>query len=144
MTTFLPTRELLNDPLSQVGLAGAVVVIFLVAVFVVSYSDYNLPLTFKDSIGNYGRFIYSCFLKPHTGDGNGSQQDALESFYKAQASVYDATRRRLLHGREDMLGLVAAQCKFRTDTGALTRKPIWVDVSLEEFVRRVMHNANYM
>jgi betaine lipid synthase len=27
----------------------------------------------------YLKFIYTCFLKPHTGDGSGSQQDALVS-----------------------------------------------------------------
>jgi len=54
----------------------------------------------------------------------------LESFYKAQAGVYDATRKRLLRGREDMLGLVAAQL---VNKAARTRshdpKRIWVDVS---------------
>lgn len=69
---------------------------------------------------------------PSTGDGTSNgQQDALESFYKAQAGVYDATRKRLLKGREDMLGLVAAQlvhkaAKERTHDP----KRIWVDVSI--------------
>lgn len=73
-------------------------------------------------------FCYTCFLKPHTGDGNWNQQEALESFYGAQASVYDATRARLLRGREDMLGLVASQLKHRAQTGLLTRRPVWLDV----------------
>ncbi|KAI9882914.1 MAG: S-adenosylmethionine-dependent methyltransferase [Watsoniomyces obsoletus] len=72
-------------------------------------------------------FIYASFLKPHTGDDEGyQQQHALESFYKSQASVYDATRRRLLRGREDMLGIVAAQLRHRADTGQLAER-IWVD-----------------
>ena len=69
-----------------------------------------------------------CFLKPHSGDGTGSQQDALESFYKSQAAVYDATRNKLLQGRQDMLALVAAQVKYRRETGEINQKPIWVDV----------------
>lgn len=77
----------------------------------------------------YLRFIWGCFFKPYTGDGNGSQQDALESFYKQQASIYDATRAKLLHGRNDMLGLVAAQLQHKADAGLYPRKPIWVDVS---------------
>src|SRR5688500_7246989 len=43
-------------------------------------------------------FFYSCFIKPHNGDSTGTQQDALESFYKRQAGAYDATRRYLLRG----------------------------------------------
>lgn len=52
-----------------------------------------------------------------------------ESFYKAQADVYDATRTRLLRGREDMLGLVAAQLKHRCEAGLVSQRPVWVDVS---------------
>lgn len=51
-----------------------------------------------------------------------------ESFYKAQADVYDATRTRLLRGREDMLGLVAAQLKHRCEAGSISQRPVWVDV----------------
>ena len=37
------------------------------------------------SIAVYTRFFYASFLKPHTGDGaDTGQQAALESFYKAQ------------------------------------------------------------
>ena len=56
---------------------------------------------------------------------------ALESFYKAQAGVYDATRRSLLRGREDMLGLVAAQLVQKA-ASERTHDPkrIWVDVSI--------------
>jgi hypothetical protein len=98
------------------------------------------------TIEAYLKFAYGCFLKPHTGDGSGSQQDALvgrdifskvtradhlqESFYKAQADVYDATRVRLLCGREDMLGLVAAQLKHRAEAGLITQRPVWVDVCM--------------
>ncbi|OMP81977.1 hypothetical protein BK809_0006286 [Diplodia seriata] len=81
-----------------------------------------------NAVEAYLRFIWGCFFKPHSGDGNGSQQDALESFYKQQASVYDATRAKLLHGRNDMLGLVAAQLHHKANAGLYPRKPVWVDV----------------
>lgn len=74
-------------------------------------------------------FAYGCFLKPHEGDGKGTQQDALESFYKAQAGIYDTTRSTLLKGREDMLALVAAQLQAKSDKDGLHRpKRVWVDV----------------
>lgn len=79
-------------------------------------------------------FFYSSFLKPHQADSKATQQDALESFYKKQAGAYDATRKVLLQGREDMLGLVIAQLKSKagqaTAAGKDQTKPIWVDVSL--------------
>lgn len=81
-------------------------------------------------IGSFFLFFYSCFIKPHQGDSKASQQDALESFYKKQAGVYDATRKVLLRGREDMLALVAAQleAKAETATDGIKTKRIWVDV----------------
>ena len=114
-----------KDPLVQVSLAGIVLLAFLTAIFAAAFLDpskYSGPLV---TVGAYARFAYACFFKPHTGDDSGSQQDALESFYKAQAEAYDATRSRLLHGREDMLSLVASQLKQRDFGG---KKPIWVDV----------------
>ena len=73
-------------------------------------------------------FFYSSFIKPHTGDKKGTQQDALESFYKTQASAYDATRKILLQGREDMLALVAAQLEAKGKSHE-QEDIIWVDVS---------------
>lgn len=74
-------------------------------------------------------FAYGCFLKPHDGDGKGTQQDALESFYRAQAGIYDTTRSALLRGREDMLALVAAQLRAKSEVDRLGRqKRVWVDV----------------
>ena len=79
-------------------------------------------------------FVYGCFLKPHEGNKSktGTQQDALESFYKAQAGAYDVTRRYLLKGREEMLALVAAQlrAKVNKDGDEGVKKLIWVDVCL--------------
>ncbi|KAI1634889.1 hypothetical protein F4809DRAFT_665011 [Biscogniauxia mediterranea] len=76
-------------------------------------------------------FFYSCFLKPHDGDCKGTQQDALESFYRKQAGAYDATRKALLKGREDMLALAAAQLEYRgrrNDKAPMNNRRIWVDV----------------
>lgn len=81
-------------------------------------------------ISSFFLFFYSCFIKPHQGDSKASQQDALESFYKKQAGVYDTTRKVLLRGREDMLALVAAQLEAKAETAADGNKAkrIWVDV----------------
>ena len=76
-------------------------------------------------------FCYSCFIKPHKRSSNGSQQDHLESFYATQATIYDKTRKALLHGREDMLALVAVQLQFKARNSqdeASRKKRIWVDV----------------
>ncbi|KAI4193211.1 MAG: hypothetical protein LQ346_003990 [Caloplaca aetnensis] len=46
-----------------------------------------------------------------------------------QANVYDATRKRLLCGREDMLALAAAQLRCQAQRGQWSQaKPIWVDI----------------
>jgi hypothetical protein len=115
-----------TDPREKVALVGLVVFLFLAAVFVVAFveHDKHFQLVLPETVRAYMSFAYSCFLKPHTGDSNGSQQEALESFYKSQANAYDTTRTRLLRGREDMLGLVASQLRQKE----FTRKPVWVDV----------------
>ena len=46
-----------------------------------------------------------------------------------QADVYDASRRLLLRGREDMLGLAAAQLRYKDGKCMWSkRRPIWVDI----------------
>jgi betaine lipid synthase len=84
-------------------------------------------------IKSFFLFFYSSFIKPHQGGKKGNQQDALESFYKKQAGAYDATRKVLLRGREDMLALVAAQIQAKLTDDAPKNgnknKRIWVDVS---------------
>lgn len=85
-------------------------------------------------IKSFFLFFYSSFIKPHQGGTKGNQQDALESFYKKQAGAYDATRKVLLRGREDMLALVAAQlqAKLKETNSKYSNKNkrIWVDVSV--------------
>ena len=89
-----------------------------------SAKDEQVPGLFK----SFFLFFYSSFVKPHQGDAKGTQQDALESFYKSQAGAYDATRKVLLRGREDMLALVAAQLKAKVDATNTDKKRVWVDV----------------
>ena len=123
-----------TDPREKVALVGLVVFLFLAAVFVVAFveHDKHFHLALSENVRAYLSFIYNCFLKPHTGDNNGNQQEALESFYKAQAHAYDTTRTRLLRGREDMLGLVASQLRQKE----FARKPVWVDVCTSEIPTR--------
>ncbi len=118
-----------NAPLACFFFALIGVGLLVAFIFLHLFRDSKWILTVSDPLHNYARFIWNCFFKPHSGDGTRNQQDALESFYKSQASIYDRTRARLLSGREDMLGLVAAQLKHRVETGLLAPKPVWVDVS---------------
>lgn len=120
---------LTRDPLMQVLVVLGSLVLFLSGIFLAAFSANSKYADAKDTVFAYGKFVYGCFIKPHSGDATGNQQDALESFYKEQATAYDATRAKLLRGREDMLGLVAAQLKHRKESGALMSKSIWVDVS---------------
>jgi betaine lipid synthase len=132
MASLIPST-LLRDPHTQIYFVGAILVLLIGVIFALTFcpsskEDEENPSAFKSFL----RFFYASFLKPHTGDGTGNgQQDALESFYKAQAGVYDSTRKRLLRGREDMLGLVAAQLVHKAATERThDAKRIWVDVSV--------------
>lgn len=73
------------------------------------------------------RFIWSCFLAP-IGHGT-AQKDRLDKFYGSQAEIYDATRSRLLRGREDMLRLTASHLKDQIERGDWNgKKLVWVDI----------------
>ncbi|CAG8586901.1 18849_t:CDS:2, partial [Gigaspora rosea] len=89
------------------------IVIYLLA-FLFETEQFKAPL----------KFIYACFLKPI--GNHADQQSRLNSFYKDQAEVYDATRGRLLRGRLTMLRLTAGQLRKQMDD--TSRKPIWVDI----------------
>jgi betaine lipid synthase len=124
---------LFQDPHSQIFVVAATVVGLVGCIFALTQrraSAVPKDLDNPSPLASFLRFFYASFLKPHAhGVGANGQQDALESFYKAQAGVYDRTRKRLLRGREDMLGLVAAQlvqkaAKDRTHDP----KRIWVDI----------------
>lgn len=121
-------NDRLADPKHQLSVASIGGIVFVLAWILLFFTELSTLQKLYNNAGYLAQFVYACFFKPHTGDGTGSQQDALESFYKSQASIYDATRSRLLQGREDMLALVAAQVKHRQGTGQATTKPIWVDI----------------
>ncbi|PSK56029.1 hypothetical protein B9Z65_4907 [Elsinoe australis] len=125
---FTALPKVLLSPLSQISLASVLLALVVITYFVCSFTELETARKVYANLRTYGRFIWTCFFKPHTGDTSGQQQDALESFYKSQAGIYDATRSRLLDGRENMLGLVAAQIKYQAKSGQLNQKPIWVDV----------------
>lgn len=120
--------QALTNPLNQISLATVLLVLLLLTYFLLSFTELDSIRKLVHVVKTTAKFCWTCFLKPHTGDDTGNQQDALESFYKAQAGIYDATRSKLLHGREDMLALAAAQMKHQEQSGQLSRKPIWVDV----------------
>lgn len=127
---------LLSKPLVQLSLCFFLVACVYGFLFAHNYSLGAIKISEAPTLHNepsslftYLSFAWNCFFKPHTGPRSRNQQDALESFYKAQASIYDATRSRLLRGREDMLGLVAAQMKNRIKSGLLQPRPVWIDVS---------------
>ncbi|OJJ46724.1 hypothetical protein ASPZODRAFT_16476 [Penicilliopsis zonata CBS 506.65] len=109
-------------------IAGAALFVSATLVSVLLLSFQKSKTGQESGIVSFCKFAYATFLKPHKQNGEG-QQEALESFYKTQAAVYDATRKRLLRGREDMLGLLAAQLKYKQDANKL--KPgeaVWVDI----------------
>ncbi|EXJ90521.1 hypothetical protein A1O1_03624 [Capronia coronata CBS 617.96] len=110
-----------------VGLLGMASFV-LVAVFcAVLYRVSGSSSIKKITAHPYVLFAYACMLKPHGRRSDGGQQSALENFYSTQASVYDATRKRLLQGREDMLAIIAAKLQSRALSNR-GRKPVWYDI----------------
>jgi betaine lipid synthase len=68
-----------RDPFYQLTIALCFVGILVATVFVFASrpKSKGQPVSTLEA---YLKFIYGCFLKPHTGDGSGSQQDALVGF----------------------------------------------------------------
>jgi hypothetical protein len=118
----------LDTKLLFTGISG--VALFAIALFQLSPKRYDGSGEDQGLLRSLILFCYSCFLKPHPVEANATQQDALESFYSSQASIYDSTRKTLLKGREDMLALVAAQLQVRAEKAGRSAKVerIWVDV----------------
>ncbi|KAJ5758755.1 hypothetical protein N7520_005911 [Penicillium odoratum] len=109
-------------------IGGAALLVFALVALVLLVSFQQVKVNMDHGPLTYVKFIWANFLKPHDRSGSG-QQDALESFYRTQATVYDATRHRLLRGREDMLGLVAAQLKHKVESKEIKPgKAVWVDI----------------
>jgi len=125
MLSSIPSMPIMSAPVA----AGFLVLgILATMVILLAHSDLKFESPALSAIQTYSKFAWNCFVKPHSKGKSGSQQDALESFYSAQATVYDATRSHLLRGREDMLALVAAQMRARVNAGTVPVKPVWVDV----------------
>lgn len=79
VTLPIPALYLLLAAVAAILLVGG----GLLAVFTTS----KVP-TKSSTLATYARFFYASFLKPHTGDGAATgQQAALESFYKAQVCM---------------------------------------------------------
>lgn len=131
-----------KDPHTQILIVGVSVILLIGITFAYTLRSKRNDPTEPAAWESFVRFVYACFLKPHEGDSGAGQQAALESFYKAQADVYDATRKTLLRGREDMLALVAAQLvhKAARDRSHDPRR-IWVDVSLTPILPRKILTA---
>ena len=129
---FLTPSILPKDPHTQIFIVGVSLLLLIGFIFAYNLKPKKTSQTEPAAWESFVRFVYACFLKPHQGDSGAGQQAALESFYKAQADVYDVTRKTLLRGREDMLALVAAQLvqKAARDRSHDPRR-IWVDVSLK-------------
>jgi hypothetical protein len=68
-----------RDPFYQLTIALCFVGILVATVFVFASrpKSKGQPVSTLEA---YLKFIYGCFLKPYTGDGSGSQQDALVGF----------------------------------------------------------------
>ncbi|KAG9643767.1 hypothetical protein KCU64_g11622, partial [Aureobasidium melanogenum] len=81
--------QALTEPLNQISIATVLLVLLLVTYFTLSFTELETVGKLFNAVVTSAKFAYSCFLKPHTGDKTGSQQDALESFYKTQAGIYD-------------------------------------------------------
>ena len=148
----MPASTMMNNVgWPHVYIAAAAFLVCMFVTFVILLSSGKIKINPNKTGFTYLKFFYATFLKPHESDGEG-QQGALESFYKTQvcywtvsrnqvtdgkATAYDATRRPLLRGREDMLALVAAQLNFKAENKQLQRgKAVWVDVSAAPLTRR--------
>jgi betaine lipid synthase len=71
LSAFVP-----RDPFHQLTVTLCIVGLFLAAVFAIALRPKSKGYE-PSTVEAYLKFVYGCFLKPHTGDGSGSQQDAL-------------------------------------------------------------------
>ncbi len=70
---------------------AAAAIVLVAATFAFLALRYNeLSKMYASTIRTF-HFLYATFLKPHTGDGEATgQQAALESFYKAQVDCFSS------------------------------------------------------
>ncbi|KAF9233272.1 hypothetical protein BU15DRAFT_90430 [Melanogaster broomeanus] len=83
-----------------------------------------VTLALSDAIKPQLKFVWHCFLRPL---GATDQRTRLDKFYKGQADVYDATRSRLLRGRNTMLSLSASHIRSIRAKHP-SQRLIWVDI----------------
>merc|ERR1719199_2380824 len=76
-----------------------------------------MVFSYISSFTSEARVLYNLALKPVTGE---THKARLESFYGHQAGDYDAFRKRLLTGREELMHDVAAR--------ASGKGGVWVDM----------------
>ncbi|OAL39407.1 hypothetical protein AYO20_01277 [Fonsecaea nubica] len=117
----------LKDFHFELGLIGAGFFVLVTILGIVLYRLGGRVSLDKVAAHPYLKFVYACMLKPHDRRADIGQQGALESFYSAQANVYDSTRKRLLRGREDMLAILVAKLQGKMASGE-GRKPVWYDI----------------
>jgi len=82
-----------SDPFHQLAITLLVVGILVATLFVYALRP-NTKGQPPSTLEAYLKFIYGCFLKPHTGDGSGSQQDALVRFKRYSLDTVKLTDRR--------------------------------------------------
>ncbi|KAL6048483.1 Betaine lipid synthase [Balamuthia mandrillaris] len=68
--------------------------------------------------------LFHILFSPIKGD---THKARLESFYKGQAFSYDAYRKRLLHGREELFASLVAELRLTKDNKT-QKKLVWVDL----------------
>lgn len=87
-------------------LCAAVTVLSIIGgVFLVAFWKPKTVDHVYESVAAFARFFYASFLKPHTGDGSGGQQAALENFYKAQVRRWSG-----MAGKVELTGASIGRC----------------------------------
>jgi betaine lipid synthase len=66
-----------RDPLHMITIALCILGVFLTTIFLIALNSKKDPTEASETIQAYFKFFYACFVKPHSGDGTGRQQDAL-------------------------------------------------------------------
>lgn len=105
LSAFVP-----QDPFYLLTVTLLVVGILVATVFAYTLrpkSKGQAPSTFEA----YLKFIYTCFLKPHTGDGSGSQQDALVNF-QLLANVHKLNNHRKASTKLRQTSTMLPVCDF--------------------------------
>lgn len=85
---FVPLGLSLHVWKVQVLIAASSVLLIAAGVFTTIFWKSKDLTDFFNAVSSFYKFFYASFLKPHTGDGDTTgQQAALESFYKVQVRV---------------------------------------------------------